>query len=131
MSRPVHLAKEVNVEQLTAIRPCERQCPRCDQWKHHSRFRSWKRRHQSTSTLTFATLCKDCEQIKRNERKNADRALSLMEKRASSHARNLGVATAFLWTNMNWLSLVPYLRAMMSDEGRCLSCGHPFENERD
>jgi 5-methylcytosine-specific restriction endonuclease McrA len=36
-----------------------------------------------------------------------------------------------MWINMNWSSLVPMLRAMMTAEGRCLSCGHQFDNDRD
>jgi len=32
---------------------------------------------------------------------------------------------------MNWSSLVPEMRALMTDEGRCRSCGHAFVNERD
>jgi len=32
---------------------------------------------------------------------------------------------------MNYRALVPALRAMMTDEGICTSCGHPFLNERD
>lgn len=32
---------------------------------------------------------------------------------------------------MNWNSLVPIMRAMMTKEARCVSCGHEFDNERD
>lgn len=32
---------------------------------------------------------------------------------------------------MNYQSLVPLLRALMTDEGRCQGCGHEFVNERD
>ena len=32
---------------------------------------------------------------------------------------------------MNYRALVPVFRAMMTDEARCLCCGHPFDNERD
>jgi len=117
-----------------AIRPCERFCPKCERWKHHSRFRSWSRAGESDRTrprIRFAGLCKDCEQIERNERKNADRPLALLRRRTSSHASRLGVPFDFLWINMNWRALVPILRALMSPEGLCLSCGHPFVNERD
>ena len=36
-----------------------------------------------------------------------------------------------MWVNMNWRALVPVFRAMMTDEARCLCCGHRFDNERD
>jgi 5-methylcytosine-specific restriction endonuclease McrA len=36
-----------------------------------------------------------------------------------------------MWTNMNYQSLVPFMRAMMTEEGRCQNCGHHFLNERD
>lgn len=114
-------------------RPCERHCPRCEQWKHHSRFRSRKRRSATSIDVAihFNPICKDCEQIERNERLNADRPLVIMERRTATHARNLGVSFDFLWINMNWRGLVPVLRAMLSPEGRCLDCGHPFLGERD
>lgn len=115
----------------TVTRPCERRCLGCEQWKHHSRFRTWTRRHRSISTLTFADKCKDCEQIERNERKNDDRAFAIIERRTADHARRLGVPKTFLWLNMNWSSLVPEMRALMTDEGRCRSCGHGFVSERD
>jgi hypothetical protein len=117
----------------TTTRPCERYCPKCGQWKHHSRFRAFRRRRATSIdvAVTFARLCKDCEQIERNEKKNADRPLAIMRNRTASHAHNLNVSTEFLWVNMNWRALVPVLRAMLSPEGRCLSCGHPFVNERD
>jgi hypothetical protein len=80
---------------------------------------------------TFARTCRDCEQIQRNQRKNADRAKALLNRRATDHARRAGKSKAFFWVNMNYASLVPMLRAMMSDEGLCTSCGHTFLNERD
>jgi 5-methylcytosine-specific restriction endonuclease McrA len=83
------------------------------------------------SAVTFKTFCKDCEQIERNERKNADRPLELMKQRTTARARKLGVSFDFMWTNMNWSSLVPELRAAMTDGSRCQSCGHLFLNERD
>jgi hypothetical protein len=118
------------LDQLS-IRPCERYCPKCEQWKHHSRFRSWRDSRGRSTSVQFARLCRDCEQIVKNERQNADRPLALMRRRTNSYARRLGVTSEFLWINMNWRALVPVLRAMMSDEGRCLSCGHAFVNERD
>ncbi len=114
------------------VRPCERLCPKCNLWKHHSRFRSRKRRPTSIGVgIEFNSLCKDCEQIERNERQNVDRPLHIIERRTSSHARSLGVPKSFLWVNMNWRALVPEMRALMTDEGTCRSCGHDFVNERD
>jgi hypothetical protein len=113
------------------IRDCERLCPKCGQWKHHSRFRSRRRTTSIHVGIEFNSLCKDCEQIERNERKNKDRPLALMKQRAATKASNLGVPSKFVWMNMNWRALVPYARAMMTEDGRCLSCGHPFLNERD
>jgi len=112
-------------------RPCERQCRTCRQWKHHSRFRSQTRRHGSVSTTTFRPDCRDCETKGRNERKNEDRARTIIERRAKDWATKCGVSFQFMWVNMNWRALVPVFRALMSDEGLCLSCGHPFDNERD
>lgn len=123
----------MDVQPLTTPRPCERYCPKCERWKHHSRFRSRKRRSPTSIDvgIEFNSLCKDCEQIERNERKNADRPLALMTSRTRSHARRLGVDFDFLWTNMGWSSLVIDLRAALNGEARCHSCGHAFENERD
>lgn len=112
-------------------RPCERLCPRCEQWKHHSRFRSNRPHGHGSVSITFKSMCRDCEQIERNERKNADRPKALLRNRASAYASRLGVSTEFIWTQMNWRALVPELRAFMSPEGLCLSCGHAFVNERD
>ncbi len=81
--------------------------------------------------IHFDPLCKDCQQIERNEKLNEDRPLNIIERRTSSHARSLGVPKQFLWVNMNWNSLVPEMRALMTDDGKCRSCGHPFRNERD
>jgi 5-methylcytosine-specific restriction endonuclease McrA len=114
------------------VRPCERYCSKCESWKHYSRFRSWRdSRVRSNSGICFASLCKACEQIERNERKNADRPLSLLRQRTSSRASKLGVSFDFLWINMNWRALVPVFRSMLGPEGLCLSCGHVFVGERD
>lgn len=110
-------------------RPCERRCSRCHLWKHFSRFRSSKRRNSTVSD--FSRVCRDCEQIERNEHKNADRPLAIIEQRAASRATKSGVPKTFIMTNMNYRSLVPVLRAMMTTEGLCTSCGHGFLNERD
>ena len=79
----------------------------------------------------FNPLCKACEQIERNEEKNADRAFAIMRGRAEHKAWRLGVSKTYIWINMGWFTLVPILRALMTPEGRCQSCGHPFVNERD
>jgi hypothetical protein len=81
--------------------------------------------------IEFNTLCKACEQIERNEKENDDRALWLIDRRAASHARRAGVTKAFFWMNMSWRALAPVMRALMTPEGLCLDCGHPFLNERD
>jgi hypothetical protein len=83
------------------------------------------------SSPNFKPVCKACEQKKRNEQKNDDRAYAIIDSRASTRARVLAVQKAFIWINMNWRALVPMMRAMLSPEGLCLSCGHEFVNERD
>jgi hypothetical protein len=119
---------------LSPPRPCERFCPQCRQWKHHSRFRVNLSGHSTVSgqkSIGFKRLCKSCEQIERNERKNEDRARWIIEKRAAVRASELGVSKDFMWTTMNWKSLVPIFRALCEPDGCCLSCGHPFDSERD
>lgn len=109
-------------------RPCERQCRTCHEWKHHSRF------HMKTGNSTIARFspnCRDCEQKKRNEKKNADRPLAIIENRARTAARNAGESFEFFWVQMNYRALVPELRALMTTEGLCQCCGHQFLNERD
>jgi hypothetical protein len=54
-----------------------------------------------------------------------------MRERARDHAAKHGVSFDFMWINMNWRSLVPAYRAMMTDEALCTCCGHRFDNERD
>lgn len=113
-------------------RPCERQCATCQQWLHFSRF---NRRSRSPKRIRsgeeFDSVCKACQQIERNEKKNADRPKALIENRARAWAARLSVPVDFLWRQMNWRALVPQMRAMLSADGGCLSCGHPFVNERD
>lgn len=75
--------------------------------------------------------CKDCEQKQRNLKKNKDRALYIIKNRARHHGIKDNLGFDFMWVNMNWQSLVPIFRAMMTDEGLCTNCGHPFLNERD
>jgi hypothetical protein len=110
-------------------RPCERKCMMCGEYKHHSRFRNWKRRHSTVST--FKSECKDCEQKARNEKKNADRPLAIILQRAAAAATKAGMSREFFWVEMNYRALVPELRGLMTDEGLCKGCGHGFVNERD
>lgn len=114
----------------TNQRPCERLCTGpCGEYKHHSRFRLKTAGHSTVSR--FSPVCKDCEQKARNERKNADRPLAIIEQRAATAATKAAMPKAFFWTQMNYRALVPELRAMMSPEAFCLCCGHKFLNERD
>jgi 5-methylcytosine-specific restriction endonuclease McrA len=113
------------------VRPCERQCRTCDLWKHFSRFRS-RRVHKHGGVRVYFDLdCLDCQQKIRNEKKNADRPLEIIKRRASHYARTCGVSFDFFWINLNYRALVPIFRAMLTPEGLCTSCGHPFDNERD
>ena len=115
-------------------RPCERQCRTCGEWKHHSRFHSRRRSPKGShgeQRIEFDPDCLDCQQKQRNEKKNEDRPLTIIRRRAAEHARKAGVGVEFFWINMNYRALVPIFRAMMTSEGLCTSCGHPFDNERD
>jgi hypothetical protein len=67
----------------------------------------------------------------RNEKKNADRPKAIIEQRARREATEAGETFDFLWMQMNFRSLVPVLRALMTPEGLCQGCGHEFVNERD
>src|SRR5437763_9251795 len=82
------------------IRPCERKCldkpVGCGEWKHHSRFRSYKTRHgrlrTESASISFSPLCKACEQKRRDQKKNANRPGSTdaglpLHKTAQSAAR--------------------------------------------
>lgn len=114
------------------IRDCERFCPKCEQWKHHSRFRSWRdSRVRSDSGIQFAQHCRDCEQIKKNERLNEDRPLVVFRRRTATRAAKLGVPFDFLWVNMNWRSLLPDFRIALTTGATCHACGHPYLHERD
>src|SRR5262245_16817535 len=114
-------------------RPCEKQCKGpCGRWLHCSRFPSRKRkRPDGTVWLHFDPVCKACQQIERNEKKNLDRPKAIIEQRARAAGRRLGKSFDFMWINMGYRSLVPIYRAMMSAEGECNNCGHPFLNERE
>src|SRR5215471_2913666 len=107
-------------------RECERQCKTCHEWKHYSRFRSFQNnpgRNSSVSTkvISFSSRCRDCEQKERNEKKNLDRPKAIIDHRARSAASKAGASFEFFWTQMNYRSLVPQLRAMMTNEGICCS----------
>lgn len=110
-------------------RPCERQCAQCNEYKHYSRFKLKTAGNASVSR--FNSVCRDCEQRVRNEKKNADRPRAIIEQRAAAAAAKAGVSRQFFWVQMNYRALVPIMRALMSDEGLCLDCGHKFVNERD
>lgn len=84
-----------------------------------------------SDTVLCQPICRDCEQKARNEEKNADRPKAIIEQRARSAAGKASTKFEFFWTEMNYRSLVPSLRAMMTPEGLCQGCGHLFLNERD
>ncbi len=111
----------------------QRQCKQCGEWKHHSRFHSWKDKRLSNSTVavSFRPICRDCEQKIRNEKKNADRPRAIIEQRTRTAAAKAAASFDFVWTQLNYRALVPVLRAMMTPEGLCQCCGHQFDNERD
>jgi hypothetical protein len=115
----------------STARPCERLCPTCGQLQHYSRFARRLRQSPNRSVWEFDLECRACQQKARNIQKNTDRARAIIEGRASVRARELGVTREHLLVRMNWNSLVPILRALMTPEGRCVSCGHVFINERD
>ena len=129
-----HAGTEEGTDVTDAIRPCERQCRTCGEWKHHSRFHSRRRKTSPrvpVGKIEFDLDCFDCQQKARNERKNEDRPRAIIHARAVDHARKAGAPSGFFWTNLNYRALVPVFRAMLTDEGICASCGHPFDNERD
>lgn len=118
---------------MADVRPCERQCQRCELWKHHSRFTSRKRVPKSggLGTIEFDTVCKDCQKIERHAKKNDDRALAIVKGRSDRAALAAGVPKSFMWVNMNHRALVGPYRAAMADDATCKSCGHPFDDEKD
>jgi hypothetical protein len=113
----------------TIPRPCERQCRECQEWKHHSHFKV--KGVGRTSTARFDPVCKSCRNRLQDLRKNTDRALWIITQRARRAARKAGETTEFFMVQMNYRALVPWLRAMMGEEGLCLACGMAFRNERD
>jgi hypothetical protein len=120
-------------------RPCERKCTQCGEFKHHQRFRSYKKTHRGDTytCLQFKPICRDCEQINRNKRKNLDRPKALFDDRVARWARDLSCPKEFLLVNMNWNALLPELRTHMQRDandtiiGTCRCCGHTFLNEHD
>ena len=132
-------------------RPCERKCLEkseggCGESKHHSRFRTWRSSHGRDGTVSasvsFAPLCKACEQKHRNEKKNANRPLAVIESRASAAANRLRVSREFIMVQMNYRSLVLSVAALLNPEALrpgdepapdalCPCCGHTFRGERD
>ena len=122
----------------TNPRPCERKCRTCGQSKHHSRFRTYGNnpsrkigRNEVISTISFSPDCRDCEQRKRNEKKNEDRPLAIIQQRARTAAQKCGESFTFVWEQMNYRGLVQELRAMLSPGAVCLCCGHAPTNESD
>ena len=81
--------------------------------------------------LDLAPFVGIASKAERNEKKNADRPLAIIEQRAKSAATKADISFEFFWMQMNYRALVPVLRAMMTSEGLCLGCGHKFLNERD
>lgn len=118
-----------------ASRPCERWCPGAKgegHWRHFDRFRKRKVIDtHGTVCIRFNKYCKQCEQILRVERKNEDRPLSIIHKRAEVRASKLGVSVDFIWRNMNYQSLVAKYRGALLPDALCSNCGHPYESERD
>lgn len=93
-------------------------------WVHYSRFcRRWR---PDRGIWHWDEECKACQQIKRNEKKNQDRARALVERRAISRARILEVPKQKLLQDMHYLDLVADVRAKMTDEGKCVDCGEGF-----
>jgi hypothetical protein len=101
----------------------------CGHWKHHSRFRS--KSGVGPNSTKFATLCKDCELEEKHKRKNEDRALWIVTERTRYYARKYGLSFDFMFKEMNFQSLVPGMRAMMTPEASCTNCGHAFDSEPD
>lgn len=113
-------------------RPCERQCTRCKIFKHHSRFRQYRDpKMRVEKQVRFSTLCRDCEQKERNERKNVDRPLSILRQRAARLAVKAGVSLESFWVQMNYPAFVEPLRTQFGPRGLCVSCGHKYLNETD
>jgi hypothetical protein len=110
-------------------RECERQCQRCLEWKHHSRFATTT--PLNSTVKRFDSVCRACRSKERNERKNDDRPLAIIRQRAATAAHKAGVTSEFFMIQMNYRALVPWLRAFMTEEGICHACGHSFLNERD
>lgn len=109
----------------------QRYCKTHKRYLHYSKFCKRQRRTPDGAIWEYDEECKACQQIKRNEKKNEDRARALVERRAISRASKLGVPRKKLLDDMHYLDLVPYVRAMLTDEGVCVDCGHKFQGEPD
>lgn len=138
-------------------RPCERKCKTCGQWLHHSRFHSWTREKRGSNgtfaPIRFDTVCLDCRQKERNEKKNLDRPLAIIKQRALAAAHKAGAPIDFMWIDMNYASLVEAYRVLKDaslgtarkpnvpgipgyDPDKpltaiCQTCGHLFEGQGD
>jgi hypothetical protein len=81
--------------------------------------------------VVHRSVCRDCEQTRRTDAKNTDRGAHLIRQRASKRAHAIGVTTDFVLHDLGWITLVPVMRAMLSDPDALCHCGHAFLNERD
>jgi|SRR5215472_2793612 len=115
----------------TDKRPCERKCRTCGKLKHFSRFARRPRKTPNGTVWEFDPDCRDCQQIKRNEKKNLDRPLAIVKARAQVAAQKAEMTTEFFMVQMNYTALVPEVGAAMAPGAKCKSCGHEFMNERD
>ncbi len=112
---------------IAAPRVCERECKRCGQWKHHSRFHA--KTTGNSTVARFSPVCRDCEQKDRNEKKNTNRPLAIIRQRAAVAARRAGESRDFFWQQMNYSALVERFRTELTVP--CLSCGHTPRDEGD
>jgi 5-methylcytosine-specific restriction endonuclease McrA len=75
--------------------------------------------------------CRLCQQTKRVRAKHDDPVLALLLRRAGDVARRAGIKRQFVLEDLNYWSLLPFLRAALSADGLCPNCGHEFNEERD
>lgn len=75
--------------------------------------------------------CKLCQQTQRVETKHEDEAKALLLRRVDGIASKHHLKRAFILEDLNYWSLLPQVRAMLSAEGICPNCGHEFDAERD
>ena len=107
----------------------KRPCDVCGERKNFSKFGN--KRNPATGEIEFLTVCKSCLLEEQKKRNGSDRARQIMRRRAKSHASRLGVSIGFMWVEMNWRHLVPYMRGMLAEGASCLSCGECFRDEQD